>query len=365
MIRGFPAHTCFGKVACTVTSDIQITGNNRWLSQKDLGDEGHSIWGEYVLDLTGRDDIERVRLSFAVDIPVAKIGTAYDIKKSEEYFQFGVRIWNKSTRWREFRKGSLKLAPKTGGKNSRFECRFENYEISVKEFSGEIEIEPILVTRPPTLLDTDRNILLGQGSLIAWSEPVVIMLDRVRKGIDSLFEFHWVSFNKPPDGLEPPANSFFFVKWEPRPKLYLNVDIENLQRLLVSDSKAGRSHDGSVRRAVNSIIAHQILSSGLSAALQQARQHRNEDPDGTGEDLLSGLDEQNRAILRGWIGAVGGDRALRPEEQLLAVLDLDPDELTTRIAEQIPNGLQSGLGTKRSVENLISVVANTLETKAE
>jgi len=365
MIRGFPAHTCLGKVACTIASDIQVAGNNRWLSQADLGDEGHSIWGEFVVDLTGRDDIERVRLNFGFDVPVTKISSAYDIRRSEQYFQFGVRIWNKSTRWREFRKGSLKLKPKTGGKNARLACRVDGLLIPVKEFSGEIEIEPIMVTRPRSLLDTDRNILLGQGSLIAWSEPVVVMLDRVRKGIDTLFEFHWVSFSKPPSGLEPPANSFFFVRWEPRPKLYLDVDVENLQRLLVSDSKAGRSHDGSVRRAVNSIIAHQILSTGLSAALQQARQHRLEQPDGTGEDLLSGLDEQNRSILRGWIGALGGDRALRPEEQLLALLDLDSDEVVARIAEQIPNGLQFGLGTKKAVENLIAVVSSSLDAKVD
>lgn len=348
-----------------MTSEIQIAGNNRWLSQADLGDEGHSIWGELVVDLTGRDDVERVRLSFELDVPTAKIGSAYDIKKSSEYFQFGVRIWNKSTRWREFRRGSLALVPKSGGRNSRIECRLDPFPIVVKEFGGEIEIEPILVTRPAALVDTDRNILLGKGSLIAWSEPVVIMLDRVRKGIDSLFEFLWISFAKPPAGLEPPANSFFFVKWEPRPKLYLNTDVDNLQRLLVSDSKAGRSHDGSVRRAVNSIIAHQILSSGLSAALQQARHHRVEDPDGTGEDLLSGLDEQNRTILRGWVSALGTDRALRPEEQLLTLLDLDADELMARVAEQIPNGLQSGLGTKKAVENLIAVVANALGTKVD
>lgn len=365
MIRGFPAHTALGKVACNVESQIQIAGNNRWLSPADLGDEGHSIWGEFVIDLTGRDDIDRLRVNFSIDVPLEKICTAYDIKNADEYFQFGARIWNKSTRWREFRKGSLILKPKAGGKKARLEGRLDNVSIQVKEFSGEIEIEPIIVTRPSSLLDTDRSILLGKGSLIAWSEPIVIILDRVRKGIDSLFEFHWISFSKPPQGLEPPQNSFFFVRWEPRPKLYLDTDIENLQRLLVSDNKAGRSHNGSVRRAVNSIIAHQILSTGLSAAVQQARQHRLDDPDGTGEDLLSGLDEQNRAILRGWIKILGGDQGQRPEEQLLALLDLDAEEVATRIAEQIPVGLQAGLGTKKAVENLIAVVANSLESRED
>jgi hypothetical protein len=351
-----------GKTLCFFEGKIQIAGNNRFLSAADLGDEGHSIWGEYVLDLTGRDDIERVQLELAMEIPLSRIGTAYDIKRSEDYFQFGVRIWNKGTRWREFREGTLTLKPKAGGRKAKIGCNIK-IPIDVREFSGEIEIEPIVTTRPPTLLDTDRNILLATGSLMAWSEPIVITLDRVRKGIDSLFEFHWISFTKPPSGLEPPSNSFFFVKWEPRPKLYLNLDVENLQRLLVSDSKAGISHGGSVRRAVNSIIAHQILSTGLSAAVQQARQHRLDDPDGSGEDLLSGLDEQNRSILRGWVGVLGGDVAQKPEEQLLALLDLDADEVTARIAEQIPSGLQSGLGTRKAVENLIAVVSNSLEAR--
>lgn len=365
MIKGFPAHTVLGKVPCSLDSQIQIVGNSKFLAKEDLGDEGSSIWGEYILDLTGRDDIERVQLGFEMKVSLARIATAYDTKKSEEYFHFGVRIWNKSTRWREFRKGSLTLRPKAGGKNATLECRLDNLWIDVKNFGGEIEIEPIIVTRPPTLLDTDRNILLGRGSLIAWSEPIVISLDRVRKGIDSLFEFHWISFEKPPVGIAPPPNSFFFVKWEPRPKLYLNLDVENLQRLLVSDGKAGRSNDGSVRRAVNSIIAHQILSTGISAAIQQARQHRLDDPESSAEDLMSGLDEQNRAILRGWVNVFGGDRSMRPEEQLLALLDLDHEEVSSRIAEQIPSGLQSGLGTRKSVENLIAVVANSFEVKAD
>lgn len=364
MIRGYPAHTCLGKVPCTMSSDIQIAGNNRWLSREDLGDEGHSIWGEFVVDLTGRDDIEHVRLRLNFDTPITKISAAYDIKKVEEYFEFGARVWNKSTRRRYFRRGELTLKPKGGGKNAHLECTVE-VQFEVREFGGEIEVEPIMVTRPQTLLDNDRNIILGRGSLIAWSEPIVIMLDRIRKGIDSLFDIQWVSFSKPPPGLEPPANSFFFVRWERNPKLYLNVDIENLQRLLVSDSKAGKSHDGSVRRAVNSIVAHQILSTGLSAALRQASQHRLDEPDATGEDLLVGLDDQNRAIIRGWIGALGGNRALRPEEQLLAILDLDADEVSIRIAEQIPNGLQSGLGTKKTVENLIAVVANSFSGKLD
>lgn len=364
MIRGFPAHTVLGKVPSSFDSQIQIEGNSRFLSPADLGDEGSSIWGEFVIDLTGRDDLERVQISFETKVPIAKIFDAYDVRKSEDYFQFGVRIWNKSTRRRDFRAGTLTLKPKSGGMNATLECRLDKLWFNVQDFGGEIEIEPIIVTRPPTLLDTKRNIMLGKGSLIAWSEPIVILLERVRKGIDSLFEFHWMSFEKPDPGIVPPSNSFFFVKWELRPKLYLNLDIENLQRLLVSDSKPGRSHDGSVRRAVNSIIAHQVLSTGLSAAIQQARQHRVEDQEGSGEDLMSGLDEQNRAILRGWINVLGGDRSLRPEDQLIALLDLDHEEVSIRIAEQIPSGLQAGLGTRKAVENLIAVVANSLEVKA-
>jgi hypothetical protein len=365
VIRGFPPHSAVGKVDCKFESQIQIQGNSKWLGQEDVSDEAGSIWGEYILDLTARDDIERVRLSFEAEINLGSISTAYDMKKCSEYFEFGVRVWNKATRWREFRKGLFTLKPKSGAKSARLQCELKDLWIPVRDFSGEIEIEPILVTRTPTLLDTDRNIILGKGSLIAWSEPVVISLDRVRKGIDSLFEFHWISFQKPPAGVTPPEGSFFFVKWEPRPKLFLNLDIENLQPLLVSDSKSGRSHDASVRRAVNSIIAHQVLSTGLSAALQQAQAQRAEDPECSAEDLLSGLDEQNRAILRGWIVVLGGDTTKRPEEQLLDLLDLDDQEITARIAEQAPSGLQLGLGTRKAVENLISVVASSIVTKAD
>jgi hypothetical protein len=365
MIRGFPPHSAVGKVDCKLESQIQIEGNSKWLSQDDLGEEGQSIWGEYILDLTARDDVERVRLNFEAEIDLAPIASAYDLRKSSEYFEFGVRVWNKSTRWREFRKGKFVLKPKAGARSARLQCELKDFWIQVRDFSGEIEVEPILVSRPPVLIDTDLNITLGKGSLIAWAEPVVIGLDRVRKGIDSLFDFQWISFEKPPAGVTPPENSFFFVKWEQRPKLYLNLDVENLQPLLISDSKAGRSHDANVRRAVNSIIAHQVLSTGLSAAIQQAQSQYAEDPECSGEDLLSGLDEQNRAILRGWISALGGDRAMRPEEQLLALLDLGQDEIAARIAEQVPSGLQSGLGTRKSVENLISVVANSISVKAE
>jgi hypothetical protein len=359
MIRGTAPYTAAGKVPCAIQTEIQISGNNRWLSARDLGDEAGVIWGEYIVDLTSREDVEHLRLSFEMDVDLAHFDGAFSPARLDEYFEFGVRLWNKSTRRREFRRGSMERRRGAGRRAGSLCCYLSQLHLTVKDFGGEIELEPVLVVRADRVLDVATNTTLTRGSLIAWAEPLVVVLDRVRKGLDSLFEFLWRSFSENPPDPAPEVGSFFAVSWERAPKLYLNIDVPGLQPLLLSDSKKGASPQASMRRVVNCVIAHQVLSTGLSAAMYQAMSIHRSNPDLSGEEVFGLLDEQNRAILRSWIGVLGGDRSRRPEDQLAALLTVDdPQELSRRIAEIVPTGIQSAFNTSRAIAGLIDPAAD-------
>lgn len=364
MIKGWPPHSVVGNTPCTTTTEIQVVNNGRWLSAKDLGDEGKSIWGERIINLTGRDDVERLRIAFAMDVPLDRIDSCYDPTKATEYFEFGVRLWNKSARRREFRRGTVESRKK--GKKLLLECRLPELRLNVDDFGGEIEIEPLVVTSPDRVLDARTGITLGRGSVIAWAEPTVITLERAQRGLNALFDIRFVDFKNPPAGLTPPVGTFFHVQWQSRPVLWLDSGVERLQELLLSTSKAGRSTQANVRRAVNSIVAHQVLSTSLAAALHDARVAHQHNPDVDGEELLGSLENAASAsILKGWISALGGDPSMRPGEQVIALLQLEPNELAHRIAEALPAGLQAELGTRSAVDRLLGAMLTAPDQGAE
>ena len=268
MRSGVPYYSTYGLVDCENTIRVRINGEA--VDLKSL-ENPESIWSQTEIDLSGRDSITGVELSILAK--VEKKSSGYDWLKFAEYFDFIVCISNTSSRKRESFNGVVE-AIKSGAKKSpiRYEGRINDRVINLEDFSGEIKLEPLFVVKNdvPTgrLLDTESNMFLVPGTVVAYCEPIRIILNRDKRGLMSLFEFVWRSFSKDKEfGL--PDSGVFAVNWASTPQLFINTDIESLETILTSEAKVGRQ--AVARDSINLTIAHQVVTSVLGLIIKKIK----------------------------------------------------------------------------------------------
>ncbi len=360
MRSGVPYYSTYGLVDCENTIRVRINGEA--VDLKSL-ENPESIWSQTEIDLSGRDSITGVELSILAK--VEKKSSGYDWLKFAEYFDFIVCISNTSSRKRESFNGVVE-AIKSGAKKSpiRYEGRINDRVINLEDFSGEIKLEPLFVVKNdvPTgrLLDTESNMFLVPGTVVAYCEPIRIILNRDKRGLMSLFEFVWRSFSKDKEfGL--PDSGVFAVNWASTPQLFINTDIESLETILTSEAKVGRQ--AVARDSINLTIAHQVVTSVLGLIIKKIKKEHIESPETSAEEIAATLETQERQFLSSWSYTLDPSHSpsLDLNRSIENLLALDETELNNFMIKEIPETLQSELGSLTSVEKLLKLTALRVE----
>ncbi len=356
MRSGVPYYSTYGLVDCENTIRVRINGEA--VDLKSL-ENPESIWSQTEIDLSGRDSITGVELSILAK--VEKKSSGYDWLKFAEHFDFIVCISNTSSRKRESFNGVVE-AIKSGAKKSpiRYEGRINDRVINLEDFSGEIKLEPLFVVKNdvPTgrLLDTESNMFLVPGTVVAYCEPIRIILNRDKRGLMSLFEFVWRSFSKDKEfGL--PDSGVFAVNWASTPQLFINTDIESLETILTSEAKVGRQ--AVARDSINLTIAHQVVTSVLGLIIKKIKKEHIESPETSAEEIAATLETQERQFLSSWSYTLDPSHSpsLDLNRSIENLLALDETELNNFMIKEIPETLQSELGSLTSVEKLLKLTA--------
>ena len=356
MRSGVPYYSTYGLVDCE--NPIRVRVDDEFVDVKSL-ENPESIWSQTEIDLSGRDSITGVELNILAKVENKQIG--YDWMKFIEHFDFIVCISNTSSRKRENFKGVVK-AVKSGTKKSpiRYEGHLENRVINLEDFSGEIKLEPLFVVKDgvPTgkLLDTESKMFLVPGTVVAYCEPIRIILNRDKRGLMSLFEFVWRSFSKDKEfGL--PDSGVFVVNWSSTPQLFINTDIESLETILTSEAKIGRQ--AVARDSINLIVAHQVVTSVLGLIIKKIKKEHLESPESSAEEIAATLESQERQFLSSWSYALDPSHSpnLDLNRSIENLIALEEIELNNFMIKEIPEILQSELGSHSSVEKLLKLTA--------
>lgn len=360
MRSGVPFYSTYGLVDCEITVRVRINGEA--VDIKSL-ENPESIWSQTEIDLSGRDSITGVELDILAK--VEKKSNGYDWMKFADHFDFIVCISNTSSRKRDSSKGVVE-AIKSGTKKSpiRYEGRINDRVINLEDFSGEIKLEPLFVVKNnvPTgrLLDTDSNMFLVPGTVVAWCEPIRIILNRDKRGLMSLFEFVWRSFSKDKEfGL--PDSGVFAVNWASTPQLFINTDIESIETILTSEAKVGRQ--AVARDSINLTVAHQVVTSVLGLIIKKIKKEHNESPEASAEEIAATLETQERQFLSSWSYTLDPSHSPSLDLNLSIenLLALEETELNNFMIKEIPETLQSELGSLSSVEKLLKLTALRVE----
>jgi len=357
---GVPFYSTYGLVDCEITVRVRING--KAVDIKSL-ENPESIWSQTEIDLSGRDSITGVELDILAK--VEKKSNGYDWMKFADHFDFIVCISNTSSRKRDCSKGAVE-AIKSFMKKSpiRYEGRINDRVINLEDFSGEIKLEPLFVVKNnvPTgrLLDTDSNMFLVPGTVVAWCEPIRIILNRDKRGLMSLFEFVWRSFSKDKEfGL--PDSGVFAVNWASTPQLFINTDIESIETILTSEAKVGRQ--AVARDSINLTVAHQVVTSVLGLIIKKIKKEHNESPEASAEEIAATLETQERQFLSSWSYTLDPSHSPSLDLNLSIenLLALEETELNNFMIKEIPETLQSELGSLSSVEKLLKLTALRVE----
>ncbi len=360
MRSGVPYYSTYGLVDCENTIRVRINGEA--VDLKSL-ENPESIWSQTEIDLSGRDSITGVELDILAK--VEKKSNGYDWLKFADHFDFIVCISNTSSRKRESFKGVVE-AIKSGTKKSpiRYEGRINDRVINLEDFSGEIKLEPLFVVKNnvPTgrLLDTQSNMFLVPGTVVAYCEPIRIILNRDKRGLMSLFEFVWRSFSKDKEfGL--PDSGVFAVNWASTPQLFINTDIESLETILTSEAKVGRQ--AVARDSINLTVAHQVVTSVLGLIIKKIKKEHFESPEASAEEIAATLETQERQFLSSWSYTLDPSHSpsLDLNRSIENLLALEEVELNNFMIKEIPETLQSELGSLSSVEKLLKLTALRVE----
>lgn len=356
MRSGVPYYSTYGLANCENTIRVRI--NDEFVDVKSL-ENPESIWSQTEIDLSGRDSITGVELEILAKVESKPSG--YDWMKFADHFDFIVCILNTSSRKRGNFKGSVE-AGKSGTRRSpiRYVGRLASQVINLEDFSGEIRLEPLFVVKNnvPTgrLLDTKSNMFLAPGTVVAYCEPIRIILNRDKRGLMSLFEFVWRSFSKDREfGL--PDSGVFAVNWNSTPQLFINTDIESLETILTSEAKVGRQ--AVARDSINLTVAHQVVTSVLGLIIKKIKKEHIESPEASAEEIAATLETQERQFLSSWSYVLDPSHSPdldlnRSIENLLALGEID---LNNFMIKEIPEILQSELGSHSSVEKLLKLTA--------
>jgi hypothetical protein len=344
MIRGTPPYTAFGLTECKIVPEIKLSGSDRWLDEDEVSQRGDRVWGELQWDLSGLDRLERLRVSFQLKLDTSLYREAYSEAKILHDIGFGVRLWNKASRRRELRSGNLSHRPQKGKTKGLLTATCV-FEIPLAEFAGEIDLQPIIYVKADSIFDRRTSQAVNFGSVLGWAMPTVVVLERSRKGLSTMFEFRWVKFSEKRElGLDD--KDLYHLVWEPRPLIYLNQDVEFFETVLMSEAKIGKA--ARLRNTLEVLIAHQILMSCLSVVISELLRLHREDPSSSADDLIGGLKPHDQSIFREWyrdLDPVGGaDREI--QEIVEAILAQGEQQAVLNFTDSFPGLLQDSLTTK-------------------
>jgi hypothetical protein len=360
MRSGVPYYATYGLVECKQALRVRV--NDEFVDLKTL-ENFESIWSQTEIDLSGRDSVTGIELNIFAD--VKKNLNNYDWMKFIDHFDFIVCVTNTSSRKRTNFKGVTK-AVKAGNSRTpiRYEGHLENRVIDLADFSGEIKLEPLFVVKDGVLtgklLDTKSGMSLVPGTVIAYCEPIRIILNREKRGLMSLFEFVWRSFTKDKE-LGLPDSGVFAVNWSSTPQLFINTDIESLETILTSEAKVGRQ--AVARDSINLTVAHQVVTSVLGLIIKKIKKEQLESPDASAEEIGATLESQEKQFLSSWSYVLDPEHSpnLDLNRSIENLMALEEIELNNFMIKEIPEILQSELGSHSSVEKLLKLTAIRIE----
>lgn len=355
-MKGEPAYTNLGSAELQIIPEVMIDGE--YVTPGAVGATTALSWSNNFLDLSSLESVTKVRLSFVAGFRLDQYTSAYSVQSVLNDTKFVVRQWNVPSRTRRVHgNGSSSTVGKSAKKPEVLLCEMQGLILDLSEFSGELELQP-LVLATKKMHDRLRStagsrIDVQKSSILGWTDPLTIILDRARKGVDSLFEFRWVSFKN--DGVPGLRESeYFALRWQARPILYLNSDIDGLQDVLTCEDKIGKR--ARARDAINSTIAHQCLSVAIATSIYAAREININSHDPEPESVQEQLSALERMVLREWIHvldpASNGHKS-EWEESLVRLLLMEEDEVQRAIADFLPQSLQVELGSTKAVSELL------------
>ena len=355
-MKGEPSYTNLGTVVPSIVLEVLVDGT--WVAPGSVGAPLELTWSNNLLDLSKLLSVSKVRLTIGATFDLEKYTNAYSLQSVTDDVKFVVRQWNVPSRYRRnHENGACAVQPKKGGNSEKLSCSLKDLIINLDEFSGEIELHP-LVLASKTLHDRKRStagapIRAYKSSILGWTDPITIVLDQSRKGIDSLFDIRWASFKE--DGIPGlHDNEFFALRWQARPILYLNIDVDGLHDVLYCEDKIGRR--ARARDIINTAITHQCLSVAISTSIYAAREICLRNPDLDPSDVEEQLSPLDRLVLREWIHALDPNSSGRKgdwEESLSRLLVMEKEEIQRAIVDFLPQSLQTELGSAKAVSELL------------
>jgi hypothetical protein len=355
-LKGELSYTNLGSAQLDIRPEVLVDGE--WIAPGSIGVPLDLTWSNNVLDLSKLSSVTRVRFALGASFDLEKYANAYSVQSAAEDLKFVVRQWNVPSRHRRnHENGVCELKLGKGKSPSKIDCSLQDLIIKVDEFSGEIDLQPLVLTTK-TLHDRRRSTATApvkaiKSSIIGWTDPLTIVLDRSRKGIDSLFDIRWASFKD--DGIPGlHDNEFFALRWQARPILYLNIDIEGLHDVLYCEDKTGRR--ARARDVINSTITHQCLTVALTTSIYAAREVLLESPERDPANVVEQLSPLERLVLREWIHVLdpaSNGKKGEWEESLERLLLMEEDEVQRAVVDFLPQSLQTELGSSKAVSELL------------
>jgi hypothetical protein len=355
-MRGQPVYTVFETLTLALEAAVQVEG--QWKSLDDAGLIKEVSWSTGRIDLTSLTDVTRLRLSFEATATLDEVKHAYGDAQFPDAFEFVVRNWNLSSRTRRIHSnGEIQVVSGRGKSPARVKCVLDPLELDLSEFSGEIELQPLIIANKEMLdfrsSKDGQSVRLQKAGIVGWTDPLTVILDRTRSGIDSLFEFRWEFFSS---GAVPGAGSdeFFAIRWESRPVLYLNKDVDGLEQVLTCADKTGKR--ARARDMINSVIAHQALTVAISTSIYAAREIKIRTPEIDLEDIDKELSPLERTVLKAWIHTadpLATGRSTPLNESLSRLVMMDESEVQRAISEHLPQSLQSALGSLKATDEML------------
>jgi hypothetical protein len=358
-VRGEPVYTTLG--VSEVKTEIRIMVDGRWKTKQELGADAERVWGDNRLDLSSLEKAEHVEITFTATAVADKYESAYSLARISDDVDFVIRGRSTGSRYRKAWVGGKTEYKKTTAKGAKHHLiGTKTVTLALEEFAGEIELQPLFVASK-ALHDrkkssVDQKIELMRGGILGWGDPTVVVLERARNGMNSMFEFKWTSFSTPSvEGLR--EDEFFAIKWGARPVIWLNQDVENLENVLTSTANQGVV--ARTRDALNLTISLQALSVAISSCAQIARKLSSENPDWSADEVMDGLNPEEKMVLRSWIHVLDADSngAKTPAiESLERIISKSDYEMKICLIESMPQNLQVAFNSKSASENLLSLI---------
>ena len=360
-MKGTPIYTILNTAKLETEVRLHIAG--KWRSKDEVGKDAERVWGDRKIDLSTLDEVDAIELKFTVTVSADLYLKAYSINAITDDVEYGIRIRNSGSRSRRFKRGTVAFRKSTGKAGNNLLTGEVLIELNLREFAGEIELEPIFIAKKKMhdrRMSTSKfSVVTQRGTILGWADPTVVILERSLRGLSSLFDFEWVPFSERPDlGLRD--SEYFAIKWDSRPVIFLNQDVENLETVMTSTSKRGTV--ANARNALDTAIAQQAISVALSASILAAREMKNASENLSDEDVLDSLNPQDRMVLRAWLHVADPDANSEKtpvSESLARILEMSDVDLQRCLVETMPKNLQVSMGSRSSSEQLLTLVGRT------